>query len=74
MAEILDTYTPDGIKIGTISKRDYYLKKHENIPWIKCCTCFIIDEKTNRILLEKRGKKSFGFRQTRFMLRARSIK
>lgn len=54
MDEILDTFTKDGRKIGTISKRAYY-SQTEDAPWIKCCVCFVVDKNGNKILFEKRG-------------------
>jgi predicted NUDIX family phosphoesterase len=64
MQEYIDTFTEDGKKIGSMPKREYYsIKKEnpeaskENIPWIKCCTCFVIDEKNKKILFEKRGQR-----------------
>lgn len=56
MAEMIDIYTKEGIKIGTISKKEYY-SLDGDIPWIKCCTCFVVDQETNKILFEKRGKR-----------------
>ena len=58
MSEILDIFTEDGKNIGKISKKEYYsLDKESEIPWIKCCSCFVIDRSTNKILFEKRGKR-----------------
>ena len=56
MAEMIDIYTKELIKIGTISKKEYY-SLNGDIPWIKCCTCFVVDQETNKILFEKRGKR-----------------
>ncbi len=56
MAEMIDIYTKEGSKIGTISKKEYY-SLDGDIPWIKCCTCFVVDQETNKILFEKRGKR-----------------
>lgn len=56
MAEMIDIYTEQGVKIGTISKKEYYSMQGD-VPWINCCTCFVIDEETNKILFEKRGKR-----------------
>lgn len=56
MAEMIDIYTKEGIKIGTISKKEYY-SLDGDVPWIKCCTCFVVDQETNKILFEKRGKR-----------------
>ena len=56
MAEMIDIYTKDGVKTGTISKREYYTMQGD-VPWIKCCTCFVVDQETNKILFEKRGKR-----------------
>ena len=57
MTELIDIYTEDGQKIGTISKKEYYSGNIKNIPWIKCCTCFVIDENGQKVLFEKRGKR-----------------
>ena len=57
MAELIDIYTEDGQKIGTISKKEYYSGNYNEVPWIKCCTCFVIDEKEQKVLFEKRGKR-----------------
>lgn len=58
MAELLDIYTEQGQKIGTISKKDYYSwKDPKTLPWINCCTCFVIDDVNKKILFEKRGKR-----------------
>ena len=58
MAELLDIFTEQGQKIGTISKKEYYSwEDQENLPWINCCTCFVIDDKNKKILFEKRGKR-----------------
>ena len=54
---MIDVFTKDGIKIGTMSKKEYYSLKGDDIPWIKCCTCFVIDDKEKKILFEKRGKR-----------------
>ena len=54
MAEVLDIFTKNGEKIGTISKKEYYSLERQ-APWIKCVTCFVIDEKNKKILFEKRG-------------------
>ena len=56
MAEMIDIYTKERIKIGTISKKEYY-SLNGDIPWIKCCTCFVVDQESNKILFEKRGKR-----------------
>lgn len=56
MAEMIDIFTEQGAKIGTMSKREYYSIEGE-VPWIKCCTCFVVDEEENKILFEKRGKR-----------------
>lgn len=56
MAEMIDIYTKDGVKTGTISKREYYTMQGD-VPWIKCCTCFVVDQETNKMLFEKRGKR-----------------
>lgn len=56
MPEMINTYTKDGIQIGIIEKSKYYQNTNPDTqPWIKCVTCFVIDEKTNKILFEKRG-------------------
>lgn len=57
MAEMIDIYTEEGEKRGTISKRDYYSWEGEDLPWIKCCSCFVIDPKSKKILFEKRGNR-----------------
>ena len=57
MAELIDIFKENGEKIGTISKRNYYSWTDENLPWIKCATCFVIDDKNKKILFEKRGKR-----------------
>lgn len=58
MAELLDIFTEQGEKIGTISKKDYYSwEDPETLPWINCCTCFVIDDENKKILFEKRGKR-----------------
>ena len=57
MSELIDIYTEDGQKIGTISKKEYYSGNIEDVPWIKCCTCFVIDENEQKVLFEKRGKR-----------------
>ena len=56
MTEMIDIFTEQGAKIGTMSKREYYSIEGE-VPWIKCCTCFVVDEEENKILFEKRGKR-----------------
>lgn len=56
MSEMLDIYTPRKEKIETMDKRQYYGLTND-IPWIKCCTCFVIDSKNKNILFEKRGKR-----------------
>ena len=66
MAELLDIYTENGEKKGTISKKDYYSLKTE-APWIKCVTCFVIDEKNQKILFEKRGNTRNRCRKIGFM-------
>lgn len=57
MAELIDIFKENGEKVGTISKRNYYSWTDENLPWIKCATCFVIDDKNKKILFEKRGKR-----------------
>lgn len=57
MSELIDVYTEDGQKIGTVSKKEYYSGNIEDVPWIKCCTCFVIDENEQKVLFEKRGKR-----------------
>ena len=57
MSELIDIYTEDGQKIGTVSKKEYYSGNIEDVPWIKCCTCFVIDENGKKVLFEKRGKR-----------------
>ena len=57
MSELIDIYTEDNQKIGSISKKEYYSGNIKDIPWIKCCTCFVIDENGHKVLFEKRGKR-----------------
>lgn len=57
MEELIDIYTEDGKKIGTMPKKEYYSGSMQNVPWIKCCTCFVIDENEKKILFEKRGER-----------------
>ena len=59
MAEIIDIFTKQEEKIGTISKREYYSLTcdEKDIPWIKCVSCFVIDDISKKILWEKRGKR-----------------
>lgn len=58
MAEMLDIYTEDGKLLGKVSKKDYYSWEDQStLPWINCCTCFVIDDKNKKILFEKRGKR-----------------
>ena len=57
MSELIDIYTEEGQKIGKTSKREYYSGNFNDVPWIKCCTCFVIDEKGQKVLFEKRGKR-----------------
>lgn len=57
MTELIDIYTEEGQKIGRISKKAYYSGNIKDIPWIRCCTCFVIDEKGQKVLFEKRGKR-----------------
>ena len=57
MSELIDVYTEDGQKIGTVSKKEYYSGNIQDVPWIKCCTCFVIDENEQKVLFEKRGKR-----------------
>ena len=57
MSELIDVYTEDGQNIGTVSKKEYYSGNIEDVPWIKCCTCFVIDENEQKVLFEKRGKR-----------------
>lgn len=54
MDEILDIFTKDGRKIGMMTKKFYYSQTGE-VPWIKCCSCFVVDKNQNSILFEKRG-------------------
>ena len=57
MPEMLNTYTKDGIKIGKVDKKEYYKNRDTKTqPWIKCVTCFVIDDANKKILFEKRGK------------------
>jgi len=57
MPELIDIYTEDGKKIGKTTKKEYYSGNTQDVPWIKCCTCFVIDDKEKKILFEKRGKR-----------------
>ena len=57
MPEMINVYNAQGEKIGTMSKKEYYKLDTEEIPWIKCCTCFVIDSANQKILFEKRGKR-----------------
>lgn len=57
MDELIDIYTENGEKIGKISKKEYYSGTIKDVPWIKCCTCFVIDDNEKKILFEKRGKR-----------------
>ena len=57
MLELIDIYTEDGKKVETISKKEYYSGNIKNVLWIKCCTCFVIDEEGKKVLFEKRGKR-----------------
>lgn len=57
MAELIDVYTGHGERIGTMPKKEYYSGNRQDVPWIKCCTCFVIDDKEKKILFEKRGKR-----------------
>lgn len=54
MDENLDIFTKDGTKIGVMAKKFYYSQTGE-VPWIKCCTCFVVDKSEGKILFEKRG-------------------
>ncbi len=54
MDENLDIFTKDGIKIGIMPKKSYY-SQTTDAPWIKCCSCFVVDKSENKILFEKRG-------------------
>ncbi len=57
MAEMIDIFTDQEVKIGTISKKEYYTYKGDNIPWIKCATCYVVNNKNKKIILEKRGER-----------------
>lgn len=59
MAEMIDIFTEQGERIGAISKREYYSLTcpEEDIPWINCASCFVIDDKDKKILFTKRGKR-----------------
>lgn len=57
MAELIDVYTEDGRQVGKMPKKQYYSWNTKNVPWIKCCTCFVIDDKKKKVLFEKRGKR-----------------
>lgn len=58
MAEFIDIFTKQGEKLGKLSRKEYYSLQcdESKIPWIKCCSCFVIDKNSNKILWEKRGK------------------
>ena len=56
MAELIDIYTEEGKKIGTITKKEYYSGNIKNVPWIKCCICFVVDDSEQKVLFQKRGK------------------
>lgn len=56
MSELLDIFTKDGIKVGVMSKKEYY-SQNGDIPWIKCCSCFVINENDKKILFAKRGNR-----------------
>ncbi len=59
MAEMIDIFTEQEERIGIISKRQYYSLTcaDKDIPWIKCVSCFVIDDANKKILWEKRGKR-----------------
>lgn len=57
MEELIDIYTEDGEKMGTMPKKEYYSSKNKDVPWINCCTCFVIDDNSKKVLFEKRGKR-----------------
>lgn len=54
MDENLDIFTKDGRPIGIMPKK-YYYSQTGIVHWIKCCTCFVVDKKEDKILFEKRG-------------------
>jgi len=54
MDELLDVFTKEGTKIGTMGKKEYYSQKGD-VPWIKCCSCFVVNKSDGKILFEKRG-------------------
>lgn len=56
---MIDIFTEQEERIGTISKKEYYSLTcdEKDIPWIKCVSCLVIDEATKKILWEKRGKR-----------------
>lgn len=56
MKELLDIFDEREEKVGILSKKDYY-SQDGDVPWIKCCSCFVIESSTNRILFEKRGNR-----------------
>lgn len=59
MEEMIDIFTEQEERIGIISKRQYYSLTcaDKDIPWIKCVSCFVIDDANKKILWEKRGKR-----------------
>ena len=56
---MIDIFTEQEERIGIISKRQYYSLTcaDKDIPWIKCVSCFVIDDANKKILWEKRGKR-----------------
>ena len=47
--EVLETNFVED-PLDTITKKEYYSGNIKNVPWIKCCTCFVIDEKGQKVL------------------------
>lgn len=56
MPEMLDIFTEQEEKIGTVSKKEYYTYKGNNLPWINCTICYVINDSNKKIILQKRGK------------------
>ncbi len=56
---MVDIFTAQEEKVGTISKKEYYnlTCAEKDIPWIKCASCFVIDSENKKILFTKRGKR-----------------
>ncbi len=56
MAEMIDIFTEQNQKIGTVSKKEYYTYKGNNLPWINCTICYVINDSNKKIILQKRGE------------------